>query len=372
MITIKEVLNKKDLKTFVKFPFTLYKDSPYWVPPIISEEMETFNKTKNPIFEDADARLFLAFKNNVLVGRVAVIINHLDLNKGINKVRFGWLDMINDIEVTKALLNQVNTIGKEHQLEYMEGPIGFSNLDKVGVLTEGYDHIGSMVTWYNYPYYVEHLKTLQFSVEKEYQENKFPFKNVNPDFFLRIQNLVKKRYKLKPLNFSKTEELMPYVDQMFDLFNKSYADLSSFVEITDLQKEYFKKKFISFINPEFIKFVMDSDNNMVAFAVVMPSFAEALQKAKGKLFPFGFLHLLKAKKRCETVSFYLIGVAPEYHNKGVTAIIFNEFYETLKQYNVINCIRTPELENNLASVQIWKHVNSVTYKRRKTFTKQLE
>ncbi|MGJ5641024.1 GTP cyclohydrolase [Formosa sp. S-31] len=371
MITIKEVHSKKELKAFIKFPFALYKGSPYWVPPIISEEMEAFDKTKNPIFQDADAQLFLAYKDNKIVGRIAAIVNKLDLNKGVNKIRFGWFDTIDDIEVTKALLNQVNDIGKANKLEYMEGPMGFSNLDKVGVLTEGYDHIGSMVTWYNYPYYVTHLEQLGFTIEKEYQENKFPFKNVNPDFFLRIQNLIKERYKLKPLNFKKSEDLMPYVDQMFDLFNKSYADLSTFVEITDLQKAYFKKKFISFINPEFIKFVVDQNNNMVAFAVVMPSFAEALQKAKGKLFPFGFMHLLKAKKDCETVSFYLIGVAPEYHNKGVTAIIFNEFYETLKRYNVKNCIRTPELENNLASVQIWKHVNSKTYKRRKTYKKAL-
>ncbi|WP_066217947.1 GTP cyclohydrolase [Formosa haliotis] len=372
MITIKEVVNKKELKAFVKFPFELYKGSPYWVPPIISQEMEVFNKNKNPIFLDAEANLFVALKDNKIVGRIAVIINKLDLKRNHNKVRFGWFDVIDDIEVTKALINKANEIGKKNNLEYMEGPMGFSNLDKVGVLTEGYDHIGSMVTWYNYPYYVDHLEQLGMVQEKEYQENKFPFTNVNPDFFFRIQNLIKERYQLRPLNFTKTKDLMLYVDQMFDLFNRSYADLASFVEITDIQKAYFKEKFISFINPEFIKFVVDKDDNMVAFAVVMPSFAEALQKANGKLFPFGFRHLLKAKKECKTVSFYLIGVDPKYKNKGVTAIIFNEFYETLKPFNVQTCIRTPELEENQASHQIWKHFDSVTYKRRKTYRKDLE
>ncbi|WP_434036149.1 GTP cyclohydrolase [Formosa sp. 4Alg 33] len=371
MITLKEVLTKKELKAFVKFPFELYKGSPYWVPPIISEEMEVFNKETNPVFMDADANLFLAYKNNKIVGRIAVIINKLDLKQSHNKVRFGWFDTIDDIEVTKALLNKANHIGKQNNLEYMEGPIGFSNLDKVGALTEGYDHIGSMVTWYNYPYYVEHFLSLGMVQEKEYQENIFPFSNVKPEHFYRINNLVKKRYGLRPLNFTKTKDLMPYVDQMFDLFNKSYSELSSFVEITEVQKAYFKKKFISFINPEFIKFVMDEDDNMVAFAVVMPSFAEALQKANGKLFPIGFYHLLKAKKECKTVSFYLIGVEPKYKNKGVTAIIFNEYYETLKPMGVINCIRTPELEENFASHQIWKHFDATTYKRRKTFRKDL-
>ncbi|MDW5288366.1 GTP cyclohydrolase [Formosa sp. PL04] len=372
MITIQEVLTKKELKAFVKFPFELYKGSPYWVPPIISQEMEVFNKAKNPIFIDADANLFVALKNDKIVGRIAVIINQLDLKQSHNKVRFGWFDVIDDIEVTKALISKVNEIGKLNNLEYMEGPIGFSNLDKVGVLTEGYDHIGSMITWYNYPYYVDHLVKSGMVQEKEYQENKFPFSHVKPEFFNRVNNLVKERYGLRPLNFTKTKDLMPYVDQMFDLFNRSYVELASFVEITDIQIEYFKKKFISFINPEFIKFVMDEDDNMVAFAVVMPSFAEALQKANGKLFPFGFIHLLKAKKNCETVSFYLIGVDPKYKNKGVTAIIFNEYYKSLKRIGVKNCIRTPELEENYASHQIWKHFEAEIFKRRKTYRKNLE
>ncbi|QDO95054.1 GTP cyclohydrolase [Formosa sediminum] len=372
MIILKEVQTKKELKDFVKFPFELYKGSPYWVPPIISQEMEVFNKDKNPIFNDASATLYVALKDHKIVGRIAIIINKLDLKQSHNKIRFGWFDVIDDIEVTKALLDKVNEIGKANNLEYMEGPIGFSNLDKVGVLTEGYDHIGSMITWYNYPYYVEHLVKLGLVQEKEYQENKFPFSNVKPEFFKRMNELVKKRYGLRPLNFTKTEDLMPYVDQMFDLFNTSYSELASFVEITEIQKAYFKKKFISFINPEFIKFVMDENDNMIAFAVVMPSFAEALQKANGKLFPFGFLHLLKAKKECKTVSFYLIGVEPKYKNKGVTAIIFNEYYETLKPLGVKYCIRTPELEENFASHQIWKHFKATTYKRRKTYRKNLE
>ena len=164
---------------------------------------------------------------------------------------------------------------------------------------------------------------------------------------------------------------MPYVDKMFDLFNKSYASLSSFVAITDIQKEYFKKKYISFINPEYIKFVVDKDDQIVAFSIVMPSFSEALRKANGKLFPFGFYHLLQARKSSKDVLFYLIGIDPEYQSKGVTAIIFNEYYNTFAEKGIKNCIRTPELADNHAIHNIWKHFNPEIFRRRCTFKKDL-
>ena len=372
MISIKEVKTKSDLKAFVKFPFKLYKDSKYWVPPIISEEIKTFNKKENPVFIDADARLFLAYKNNDIVGRVAAIINTLETEKqGVKKMRFGWFDFIDDLDVSKALMNEVESIGKAHGLEYAEGPVGFSNLDKVGVMSEGFEHIATMVTWYNHAYYIKHYEHAGYVVEKSYMESEFPFANVKPEFFFKAQELIKKRYQLKALKFTKTSEVMPYVDKMFDLFNESYASLSSFVAITDIQKEYFKKKFISFINPEYIKFVVDKDDNLVGFAIVMPAFAKALQKMKGKLFPFGFRHILQAKKHSKDVIFYLIGIHPDYQNKGVHAVIFNEYYNTFKEKGIKTCIRTPELEDNYAIQQIWKHFDPVVYARRKTFRKNL-
>ena len=372
MITIIEANTKSLIKDFVKFPFTLYKDNPYWVPPLIQDEMETFDKTKNPAFSSAEAYFYLAYKDNKIVGRIAAIINWDEVNnQEKRKVRFGWWEVIDDLEVTKALLEKVYELGRKNNLEYIEGPMGFSNLDKVGVVTEGFDEIGSMITWYNYPYYKEHLEQLGYSKEKEYLENKFPFSNVNPDFFFKAQELIKKRYNLRPINFTKTKDIMPYVDEMFDLFNSSYASLSSFVAITDVQKEYFKKKYIGFINPEYIKFIVDKDNKIVAFSIVMPSFGQALQKAKGKLFPFGFYHLLKAKKESKEVLFYLIGVDPEYQSKGVTAIIFNEYYHTFKELGIKECVRTPELEDNTAIHNIWKHFDPVTFRRRRTYKKDL-
>lgn len=372
MIEIKEVKNKKDLKAFVKFPFKLYKDCEYWTPPIISQEIKTFDKNENPVFKDAEARLFLAYNDNEIVGRVAAIANQLEIkDQNISKMRFGWLDYIDDYDVSKALFDKVLEIGKLYNLEYAEGPVGFSNLDKVGVMTEGFDSIAPMVTWYNHAYYVKHYEAAGFHIEKSYSESKFPFKNVKPEFFLKAQELIKKRYQIKALKFTKTSDVMPYVDKMFDLFNESYASLSSFVAINTIQKAYFKKKFISFVNPEYIKFVVDKDEKLIGFAIVMPAFAKALKKINGKLFPFGFRHIISAKKNSKDVIFYLIGIHPEYQNKGVHAVIFNEYYNTFKEKGIETCFRTPELEDNHAIHQIWKHFDPVVYKRRKTFRKKI-
>ncbi len=372
MIIIKEAKTKAEIKEFVKFPFKLYKDCPYWIPPLISEETENFDKTKNPAFANADVKLYIAYKNNEVAGKVAAIINWQEVNnQNKKKVRFGWFDVIDDIEVTKALLEKVYEFGREHNLEYAEGPMGFSNLDKVGVLTEGFDQIGTMITWYNYPYYKEHLEKLGYTIEKEYRESIFSFNNVDPKPFQKASALIKKRYGLKSVHFNSAKDVMPYVDKMFDLFNKSYERLSSFVAISDVQKEYFKKKYVGLINPEYIKFVEDADKNLVAFTIVMPSFSEALIKAKGKLFPFGFWHLLRAKKNSKDVAFYLIGIDPEYQNKGVTAIIFDDYYKVFQKNKIRNCIRTPELEENHAMNNLWKNFNPIIHKRRKTYRKDI-
>jgi hypothetical protein len=372
MVEIQEAISKKDLKKFILFPFSLYKDNEFWVPPIIADELDTFDKTQNPAFKNAEAYFYLAYKNDVIVGRIAAIINWDEVNQQQkSKVRFGWFDVIDDVEVTKLLLSKVYELGFKNSLKYVEGPMGFSNLDKVGVLTEGFNEIGTMITWYNYPYYVSHFEQLGFVTEKEYLESKFPFENVKLEFFDKAQELIKRRYNLRALNFKKTTDVLPYVDKMFDLFNDSYANLSSFVAISNVQKNYFKKKYISFINPEYIKFVLDGKDNLVAFAIVMPSFSRALQKAKGKLFPFGFWHLLQARKHSKDVVFYLIGVRPDFQNKGVHAILFKEMHTTFTEKGIENCIRTPELADNQAIQLLWKNFNPTIHCRRKTFRKDL-
>lgn len=372
MIQIKEISTERELKKFVKFPFSLYKDNPYWVPPIISEEVESFNKTKNPVFDHAEARFFLAYMNNKIVGRVAAIINSIEIDQQkISKMRFGWIDFIDDLQVSKALIDKVYEIGKEHQLEFIEGPLGFSNLDKVGVLTEGYDSMSTMITWYNHPYYVTHFEQLGMVPSQKFIETYFYLKDVDIEKYSRYAEIVKKRYNLRAINFKSSKEVLPYVDEMFGLFNDSYETLSTFVPITPRQIEYYKKKFISFINPDFIKFIVDENDKLVTFSITMPSFARALQKANGKLFPFGFMHLLKAKKHATTNVFFLIGILPEYQKKGVTAIVFDEFFKTFKETGVEKMLITPELEDNKNIQLIWKNFKPVYHKRRCTMRKDI-
>ena len=368
MIVLKKVTTRKEMKDFVVFPFSLYKNNEYWVPPIIKDEINNFDPTKNPVFENAEAHFFLAIKEDQIVGRVVAIINWFEVTQQqVKKIRFGWFDVVDDIEVSKVLLNKVKEIGLTNNLEYIEGPVGFNNLDKTGVLTEGFDHIGTMITWYNHPYYKEHLEQLGFVKEKEYLENKFKFKNVNAAYFDRISTILKKRFKLQALDFKKTKDILPYIEEMFDVFDKSYSKLSTFVPISDAQITYFKKKYISFINPEYIKFVIDEHKKLVAFAIVMPSFSKALQKANGKLFPTGIFHLLKAKKKSKEVTLYLIGVHPDYQNKGIHAIIFDQYKKTFTPLGIENCYRTPELEDNEAITKIWKNFEPVTHKKRRTY-----
>ncbi|MFB1027825.1 MAG: GTP cyclohydrolase, partial [Flavobacteriaceae bacterium] len=253
----------------------------------------------------------------------------------------------------------------------MEGPMGFSNLDKVGVLTYGYEEIGKMITWYNPPYYVDHFKKLNFKVEKEYVEHKFKVKDILFETHERLQGLIKKRYNLRALSFNKTKDVLVYADRMFDLFNDSFASLSSFVKIPDIQKDHLKKKFLSFINPEYIKFVINGSNELVAFSVIMPSYSTAFQKINGNIFPFGLYHIFKAKKS-KTVDLYLIGVRPEYQKKGVHAIIFNEFQKTFEKHKISECRMTPVLADNVAMRNMWTDYKLKLTKKRCTFRKELK
>ena len=368
MITVKEISTIKGLKQFVKFPFKLYKNNKYWVPPIIKDEVASFDRTKNPVFENAEAFFFLAYKNKEIVGRITAIANWIEIKEQkIKKMRFGWFDFIDDIEVSKALLDKVIKVAKQYNLEFIEGPVGFSNLDKVGVLTYGFDHIGTMVTWYNYPYYEKHYKHFGLEVSNKYIEDFFLIKNVDLDKFARVSKILKSRYKIKELNFNSSKELLPYVDEMFALFNSSYAKLPNFIPITESQIKFYKKKFIRLINPKFIKFVLDENDKLISFAITMPSYGKALQKANGKLFPFGIFHLLKARKKSEVSIFYLIGIAPKYQKKGVTAIIFEECYRSFEKLGIKKGIITPELEDNTDIHLIWKQFDPVIHKKRCTF-----
>ena len=372
---LKEVTTSKDLMRFIKFAPALYRNNPNYVTPLHKSERYTLDRATNPIFKDAKARYFLALKGEKIVGRIAVLINWIEVKELQKKrIRFGWFDVIDDPEVSTLLLNKAIEIGKAQGFDTIEGPMGFSNLDKAGMLIKGFEETNTMITWYNAPYYVEHLKQMGFKKQAEWVEFEIkikPFED-SPEKVKRFADVILKRYKLKLLSFKHTKEIVGYVDQMFDLLQKTYDKLQTFVPVQDYQIEYYKTQFIQFVHPEFIKCIADEKGQLVAFAITMPSFTKALQKANGNLYPFGLFHLMRARKNNTRASFYLIGIRPDYQNKGLTSIIFNEMQKTFNKHGITDVETNPELVENGAIQRLWKNYEHREHKRRATFFKALK
>ncbi|PAU93699.1 GTP cyclohydrolase [Aliifodinibius salipaludis] len=372
MITIRELSAHDELYDFVHFPFLLFGDSPYWAPPIISDELQNMNSQKNPVFNHVEARYFIAYRDEQPVGRIAGIINWLEVRElNIPKIRFGYFDCIDDPEVSKALLGKVRQMGKEKELEFMEGPLGFSNMDKAGMLVEGFDEPNTMITWYGLPHYAAHLEQLGYKKEKEWVEYEIQIPDRSPPKVKRFSKLIRERYNLRNVRFSNTKELLKHTDEMFDLINKTYSDLSTYIPIKPDQITHYKDRYVKYLHPDFINCVADEKGDLIAFAITMPSFSKALRKANGKLFPFGWYHLLKARYFPQKAAFYLIGIKPEYQNKGVTSIIFDEMNEVFNQNGITTVETNPELEDNEAIQALWEKYENRLHKRRRTYRDSL-
>lgn len=370
MISIKKVTSDDDFKDFVKFPNRLYKDSKYWVSPIINEELEMMNKEKNPVFNNAEAEFFIAIKNNKIVGRIAAIVNWIEIEEQKkSKVRFGWYDVIDDLEVSKKLIDEVIKFGKKRNLSFIEGPVGFSNMDKAGLLTHGFEELNTMITWYHNSYQKDHLEKIGMKKQAEWVEYKIQIfsEKEAPEKVKKFSNLIMKRYHLRPLNFKKTKEILPYIDEMFDLLNKTYNNLQTFVPIQKYQIDHYKERYLRYIHPDFIKSVVDKNGKLIAFAITMPSFSRALKKMNGKLFPFGFLRILMAQKFNSRASLYLIGVHPDYQNKGVTAILFNDLQTMFNRRGIKEVETNPELIENKSIQAFWKNYKNELHKKRCTY-----
>ena len=373
-LTLKVVKSTKDFDAFVRFPFDLYRYNSNWVPPLIKDEIETINPNKNPVYQNAKARFFLALRGEKVVGRIASIINWIEVNEvGKSKVRFGWFDVIDDLEVSKLLLEQVSLFGKEHNLKTIEGPMGFSNLDKAGMLIEGFEERNTMITLYNAPYYKNHLEALGYKMNAKWVEYEIKIDDfeASPEKVKRFSKLIMKRYELSLLQFKDKKDIIPYVDQMFQLLDETYNKLQTFVPIQRYQIEHYKERYLRFIHPDFIKCIVDSKGKLIAFSITMPSFTDALKKINGKINLFNFYHLYKALRKNNRASFYLIGVHPDYQNKGITAIIFYEMQKLFNKRN-INIVETnPELEENTAIQKLWKNYENRLHKKRATFVKNI-
>lgn len=371
-ISIKEVKSDKDLMEFIKFPMDLYKNNDKYVPPLINDEKNIWNKEENPALLYSEAKQYLAQKNGKTVGRIAVMINHKEEKElGIRKVRFGWLDFIDDLEVSQALIETAIDYAKEKNYPKIEGPMGFTNLDKAGMLTFGFEKIATMIGLYNFDYYPQHLEKLGLVKEKEWVEFEINFPETLPEKVVKFNNLVKEKYKLKVLRFANKSEILPYVEPMFKLLDETYKNLSTYTPISEEQIKTYKEKYFSFIDKDYIICIADEKGNLVSFAITMPSYSKALQKAKGKLFPFGWWHFLQAGKKNERANFYLIGIHPDYQRRGVTSIIFKEIYDIFRKKGVKFLETNPELEENKNIQLLWQDYQPVNHKRRRTYSKEI-
>lgn len=371
-IKIIKVSTEKELMDFIKFPMRLYKNNKNYVPALIEDEKNIWDPKENPALAFSEAVQFLAVKNNEIVGRVAVMINrNEEKDLGIRKVRFGWIDFIDDRKVSKALIEAVKSFAAERKYRKIEGPMGFTNLDKAGMLTKGFDRLATMIGIYNFEYYPEHLEILGFKKEKEWVEYEIEFPEILPEKVEKFSSLIKEKYGLKVLKFNSKKEILPYVDPMFRLLDDTYKNLSTYTPITEEQIKNYREKYFSLLDKDYIVCITDTEDRLISFAITMPSYSIALQKSKGRIFPFGWWHFLQATKKNDRANFYLIGIHPNYQRRGVTSIIFKEIYENFRKKGVKYLETNPELEENKNIQLLWQDYNPHNHKRRRTYSMEI-
>ena len=374
-VQIKVVESKKELKTFVRFANKLYKDNKYYVPAIVFDELATFDKKKNGAFDFCEAELYLAYKDNKVVGRVAAIIN----NKAnecwkVNQVRFGWIDFIDDIEVSTALLDAVAAFGKARGMDQIVGPLGFTDFDPEGMLVEGFDRISTMALIYNHPYYPEHLKKLGFDKETGWLEYRITIPEKLDERYYNLAETVKERYNLKVLKLSRREIIKKgYGQKFFDLINQTYCNLYGFSLLSPKQIDSYVDTYLSLIDTRMITFVENDKGELIGAAAAIPQLAYALQKCRGELFPLGWWYLLKAMflKRPETLELLLIGVRPDYQNCGVNSLIILDLAERFREMGFKYAETNAMLENNDKIHAMWKPFEKEQHKARWIFGKNL-
>jgi ribosomal protein S18 acetylase RimI-like enzyme len=367
------VVTKRDLKAFIAIPFDIYKGNPYWVPPLISEELKNFDKKHNPAFKNADSRLFIAYKNGKPIGRIAAIISFA-ANKKYNtkNLRFGWFDTIDDYETAAALFDEVEKWGKELGMDTLTGPHGFSDLDPEGMLVEGFDHLPTIAVVYNNPYYPTFAEKYGFKKDVDYLE--FLCEIPGPELLkklLRIADKIKERSSFKILEFKKKKELLARGSAVFHLLNDAFENIYGSVPLTEEQINYYIKKYFSFVDKDLVKVAVNKDDEAIGFVITITNLSRPFQKAKGKLLPWGWYHILKGLMSREILDLYLVGVDEKYRGLGVDLLMVTELARAavnkgfkLTQSNVI-------LEKNLKAQAQLKFFNPVVYRRARIFKKKI-
>lgn len=368
-ISVVPVVTRSQLRRFARFNVQLYRNHPYAVPDLIADTRNSFKPSRNAALEFCQAQPFIALKGGKVVGRVAAIING-KANEAwkVKTVRFGWIDFIDDIRVSQALLDAVSEWGKERGMNRLEGPFGFTDFDPEGMLTEGFDLMGTMATIYNYPYYPQHMEKLGLKPSAEWVERQIPY-NTLPEKMERIGRIVLDRYHLHiaKLEHSKSTEAKIYAHKLFHLVNEAFAPLYGYSAFSDKQIDDFARKFVPLLDKRLAVFVLDENDELVAGALTMTSIARALQKAKGRLFPLGWWHIIKAIKikRPPLVEFLFIAVKPEYQNKGINAVPFTVLNPTLVELGYKLAETNPELVDNNKVQSQWSYYEGVKIVRRR-------
>ena len=375
-VEIRKVGNQKELRQFVKFYYSLYRDNEQAVPYLFFDEMDTLRHDKNPSFECCEAEYFMGFRDGQMVGRVAAIINHRANERwGVRQVRFGWFDFIDDIEVSRALLKTVEDWGRQRGMNQMAGPMGFIDTDREGMLVEGFDELSTMYVNYNYAYYPQHMERLGgFCKDNDYMEYQVKVPEVVPDKFAKIADMIGHRYGLRVRKFSRRDLVQGgWGRRIFEMVNETYNHLYGYSHLSERQIDKLVGDYIKIADTNLITGVMDGDK-MIGFGITFPSFSRALQKTRdGSLWPMGWWQLLRILKwhKTDTVDLLLIGVLPEYRQKGANAIIFNDLIQQFQRYGFRYAEAMPQMEANEAVRSQWQYLESRQHRRHRCYRKDL-
>ena len=375
-VEIKKVTTKKELKQFIRFNYEFYKNNPYAVPDLYEDMLQTFSPGKNAALDFCEADYFLALREGRIVGRVAAIINRrANATWKKRQVRFGWIDFIDDIEVSRALIDTVKQWGRERGMDTIEGPLGFTDLDAEGMLIEGFDQLSTMATTYNYPYYPRHMEQLGLAKSVDWVEMKIYVPDEIPEKHLRIADIIRRKYNLRVRKLSGKRGLRRsgVVHDIFRLINQAYAPLFGYSEMTDRQIDQYVGTYLPVLDLRMVTVVENAEGELVAVGISMPSLSRALQRARGRLLPLGWFHLLRALRwrRPEALDLLLVAVRPDYQNKGVNALLFTDLIPVYQQLGFKYAESNPELEVNEKVQSQWQYFHTEQHKRRRCFTAPL-
>lgn len=374
-VEIRKVSSRKELKAFVRFANNLYKGNKYYVPSMPFDDMNTFNKDKNGAFEFCDAELYLAYKDGKLAGRVAAIVNYkANESWKADQVRFGWIDFIDDIEVSAALLEAVCAFGRARGMKQIVGPLGFTDFDPEGMLVEGFDRLSTMALIYNHPYYPEHMVRHGYVKETGWVEYRITIPEQLPENHRRLSEIIKERYGLKLRKLSRRQiRKEDYGRKLFKLINETYCVLYGYSLLSDKQIDQYVDLYLSLVDTKMLTFIEDSKGDLIAAGISIPSLSEALQKCNGEILPFGWWHLLKTMffKKPDTLDLLLIGVRPDYQNRGVNSLLFVDLFENYKKMGFRYAETNANLETNAKVQAMWNPFEKELHKRRWVFAKEL-